>query len=113
MTIAGVILFAFGAVGMSHIIVDGKIFQGVRDLADRILPSFLCEVLKCYQCSGFWCGLVCGYLILAMNLPVWWEIVATTFVSGCAGSFLSAWAAVYMNVLEAQWFNTEIQKEDQ
>ena len=96
------LLFVLGTIGMSHIIVDGKIFQGVRALLERTLPDFVCEVFRCYQCCGFWCGLFVGYFTLTGGLQPWYWLIAQTFVCGCAGSFLSAWGAVYLNVLEAK-----------
>lgn len=100
------LLFIFGTIGMSHIIVDGRIFQELRNLAETILPEFWCQLFKCYQCCGFWCGLFVGYFTVVSNyglLPeTWYGVVIETFICGCAGSFLSAWGAVYLNVLEAK-----------
>lgn len=111
MTVANFLLFALGSIGMCHIIVDGKIFEWFRELLFKIMPNYLCELFRCYQCMGFWSGLFCGYFILGYNVHPWWMAVTVTFICGCAGSALSAWAATYLNLLEAHWFNAEIEKQ--
>lgn len=90
-----IILFILGVIGMTHIIVDATIFQWLRDLIDKYLPEKLAKGIHCYQCTGFWCGLFCGWAAFsAITLP-------QLFVAGCAGSVLANFAALYMNYIEA------------
>lgn len=93
-----IMLFVFGVIGMSHIIVDSKIFLPVREWFNKNWP-FVGEMLGCYQCSGFWSGMFCGWAIL--GLPTWWHLMYL-LVAGFAGSFLSMLAAAYLNYLEAK-----------
>lgn len=88
-------LFVFGVIGLTHILVDGKIFQPVRDFLKERLPASVYSVLECYQCSGTWAGVLVGLLVLTRN-PFY------VVVCGFAGSFLASWAAFYLNYLEAQ-----------
>ena len=101
MEIANVILFILASIGMTHIIVDGSIFEGVRNWLKKQLSERAYGMLECYQCTGFWCGLVSGYFTIAMFLPLWTQF-PITFFCGCASSYLSALAALHLNVLEAR-----------
>ena len=58
------LLFATAAVGLTNIIVHGSIFSPVRTWLQRTLKPGLYEVFECYQCMGFWCGLLCGIILL-------------------------------------------------
>jgi len=76
------LLFAVASVGLTAILVDGKIFAPLRDsLAGRArflrekrerlalkptftVPEFLESIFSCYQCCGFWSGLLCGLLLI-------------------------------------------------
>jgi hypothetical protein len=123
-----IILFVLGVVGFTHIMVDGKIMLPLREWL--VNPSFDCwaalryvykeiilhpvkwttgvlsSMIGCYQCCGFWCGLVCGF---AMFGGFW-----HTLMAGFAGSFLANFVAIYMNYLEAQTIvNLPPDKEDQ
>jgi len=91
-----IVLFCLGCVGMSHIIIEGKIFEGVRAWLKPRLPGMLYSLFECYQCTGFWVGLFCSYFVFG-NIT-WGQV----FVGGCAGSFLSAIGALIMNYLEAK-----------
>src|SRR5262249_32769390 len=89
------ILFCIAVIGATHIIVDGKIFQPVRDFVVKYLPAKLSELLSCYQCCGTWMGFLLGFLISGPD-------IIKIFLCGCSGSFLSSWGAIYLNYLEAQ-----------
>lgn len=95
MPLISVFLFMFGVIGMTHIIVDSKIFAPIRDWLQKRLPEKVSSVITCYQCTGFWCGLLTGWIVVSHDPLI-------DFVCGCAGSFLSSWAAFYLNYLEAQ-----------
>lgn len=87
------ILFIFGVIGMTHIVVNGKILEPVRNLMRGFLPEFLSSGLDCTSCMGFWCGLFCGYVMLADNL---WILL----ISGFAGSFLANFGDWVLLVME-------------
>jgi len=105
------LLFCMATVGMTSIITQGVIFQPFRqffgDWAERVYErriqqaqaankvprrSFIewfNELINCAQCTGFWCGLFCGVLLLPsckaiVMLPIFW------LCCGLGGSFLSA-----------------------
>lgn len=88
-------LFVLAVIGMTHIIVDSSLFEPVRNLLSKILPKYLYKILECYQCAGTWCGFGLGWAIVSRD----WFVV---FACGCAGSFLSTFAATFLNYLEAR-----------
>ena len=81
------LLFIFASIGMTKIIVDGKIAQPFRKWVRDENPKFkvpkfisqfikieeivLLDIITCEQCCGFWSGLICGLFTI---LP-WWMIV--------------------------------------
>lgn len=97
------ILFCLASIGLTHILVDSTLFQPVRDWistnAERNLPTWAAEKIKkligCYQCMGFWCGLFTGWMTFGLNL---WVML----LCGFSSSFLSIWAALYLNKIEAE-----------
>jgi hypothetical protein len=92
------LIFALGSIGMTHIIVDGAIFEHPRKWIRSKFPNgnhFVRKIIGCYQCTGFWVGMLLGASLITFN-PLF------IFACGCASSFLSDWAAIHLNSLEAQ-----------
>lgn len=91
-------MFVVSTIGMSHIIVDGSILQWFRDFVKIISAKMrvpkLGGVVDCYLCCGTWCGFFMGWIWLSHNL---FEV----FACGCAGGFISNFAAVIMNWIES------------
>jgi hypothetical protein len=80
------ILHLLAIVGFTFLVVDGAIFAGVK----ATIPwPWLTYLLGCYQCSGFWSGLVVG---LCIDLPA-------ALLYAAAGSFLSVVAAALLRRL--------------
>lgn len=90
-----IFLFVLGVIGMTHIIVDATIFQWLRDMMDAKLPEKISKLIHCYQCTGFWCGVFCGWAAFSVIT------IPQLFLAGCAGSILSNFMALYMNYIEA------------
>jgi hypothetical protein len=101
MTLATLLFFACAVIGFTNIIVDpATIAQPFRDfVADRkeksVLWKWLDKLMSCYQCTGFWVGIICGLILISYN-PF------NLFMCGVAGSFLATWGAYYLNYLEAR-----------
>lgn len=107
-------LFALSTLGMTRIMVDGSIFNKPRkwleQLGDldvnvechpwcqklrRFIRSFgraATSALECHQCTGFWCGMFCGFLLLSHKLVI-------VFVCACAGSYISMLAHAVENLI--------------
>ena len=72
------LIFCMATVGLTAILVDGKIFLPFRERLEnrvreqeerqqtkgrktsRTWSGFLLGIITCYQCCGFWSGLFCG-----------------------------------------------------
>jgi hypothetical protein len=89
------VLFVFATIGCTHIFVDGGITQPLRDAIETHCCKWLHNLITCYQCLGFWAGLLIGGMLVANNL-------AELLCCGFAGSFLAYWAADYLNYLESK-----------
>ncbi len=94
------VMWIFGCVGMTHIIVESEISKKVKDFIEPFTPSFLFKALNCYQCAGFWSGafITTGYLMHEYSLETDWFLI---FVGGCASSFLSTFFAIFLTYIEA------------
>jgi len=108
------LLFAFGVVGITHIVVDGVLLQWLRNLADKHC-RWLYSLLTCYQCSGFWVGALLGgplfypaikYFsvgsVLVLTDYPWYCSLIMVLLCGGAGSFIATLGAAVLNYLEAQ-----------
>lgn len=80
------VLWFLATIGLTAMLVDGKIFQPLRD------KTTLWGMLTCYQCAGFWSGLICCFL---SNYPA-----GIVLMLGFAGSYASLMAAIVLNKLE-------------
>jgi hypothetical protein len=87
-------LFIFASIGMTHIIIDGSIFESLRIWIKTNLPQKIAQLFQCYMCLGFWCGVFIGINLFREGLPFY-------FACGCAGSILSQFTAIVFNALEA------------
>jgi len=86
------LLFVLAVIGLTNILVDSRLFEPVRCWLQKILPTKVYEVLECHQCTGFWTGMICGLILLSFNPFI-------VFACGCAGSFLSAFAYILMELI--------------
>jgi hypothetical protein len=85
------VLFLLAAVGLTAVIVESKLFKPLRDFAERW--PWLHSLLTCYQCSGFWAGIIVYPFVFGYD----WAWPA----GGLASSFLAVVAAATLNWLEA------------
>ena len=89
------LLFVFGSVGLTLIIVESEIIEPVRNVIDKIFWAKIAKMIHCYMCTGFWVGLFSGWVCFSgIN---WWQIL----MAGFAGSCLSNFAAALYFYLEA------------
>lgn len=67
------VLFLIATIGLTNTVVHGKIFDddhlGFRSWLRRQLERFFHsgDVLDCYECTGFWCGMITGLMLLSYN----------------------------------------------
>ena len=66
------LLFVISTIGMSNILVHGKILDddhlGLRSWLKRKLGKYK-DVFDCYECTGFWCGFFMGSLLISFWNP--------------------------------------------
>ena len=83
------IIFCMATVGLTAILVDGKIFAPFREWLEkrarshddrRTWSGFLLDILTCYQCCGFWSGLFCGMVLTVSRFISIFEIAYLTTV---------------------------------
>lgn len=100
-----IFLFAFGCIGITSIIVDGEIFKKLREYLKLIGPEFINKLLSCYQCSGFWVGIIIGSLLFLNDffkeIESGFVVFTAILLSGGASSALSYFWALYLTYLEA------------
>lgn len=117
MTIVDIILFVITTVGLTHLLVEGSIFdplrRGIHWFLTEAVVSFLQKkvgikadkfkqymefwagLFDCHQCLGTWCGFLCGYAFLDGSF-------LQILLYGAAGGFLAKAAALYLIYLESQ-----------
>lgn len=88
-----VILFIFGVIGLTHIVVESEISKPLYEWIKPRCPV-LAYIMDCYQCAGYWCGLLLAPIVIGRNPPLW-------LVAGFAGSFLAQLGAFVLDALEA------------
>ena len=102
------LVFLFGCIGITSIIVDGEIFKPIKDFIQNKVPEFINTLLNCYQCSGFWVGIIFGFCLEYKNLNNF-SAFAYLFLLGGLSSASSYFYALYLTYLEA---NSMVQFND-
>jgi hypothetical protein len=91
------LLFAFASIGLCFIVVDSYLMTPVKRHLGRHGWERLVRMLNCYQCAGFWCGVISG-LILVLGR---WIPYLHLLLYGFAASFLAPLGAVCFGYLNA------------
>lgn len=78
------VLTLLAATGLSHILVEAKIFEPLR-----VRLGALEGAARCYQCSGFWAGLWCGLASYGQWLPALGCAFAASLASTAAATILN------------------------
>ena len=77
-------IYSVACIGMTQILVYGKIF-------DKLRPStgFFADLFSCAMCTGFWVGVILWALSSLTGLFIFDGSIVTGFVLGCYSSFVS------------------------
>ncbi len=117
------LLFVVATVGLTAILVDGKIFaffreklferaRFLREKRERLklrpnftFTEFFEGILTCYQCCGFWSGLLCGLFLVVSFTKLGPDaprlaLVHTLLLWFCCGAAGSVLAHVYYWCIE-------------
>jgi hypothetical protein len=92
------LLFVLASIGLCHFLVDGALMVPVKEKLTRLGLRQLVAMLNCYQCAGFWSGVVMGLVVMVARGVPWLELL----VYGFAASFLGPLAAVFIGYLNTQ-----------
>lgn len=111
------ILFCLAATGMTLIIVQGSIFEPLREILARkvekleqnrkeknlsrkftILES-IHKILHCLQCTGFWCGIFCGFFLLTSDVLMSGYTMQITQTS----ANFNNWLPLFNNIKIVRW----------
>ena len=94
------LLFILASIGMTLIIVESKLTSypkiKVANFSNNKIIQFIIYLFNCYQCSGFWVGMVMGSVLDPLDNKSWGIVIALGFMS----SFLSTLSAGFLNLLE-------------
>ena len=142
------LLFCIATVGMTLIITQGGILRPFRqflgDRAERIrerrehkeqatgrktcqsLVEWFNELINCAQCTGFWCGLFCGFLLVpweawrtlndfrfVAGAPLPLKFFLLWFCCGLGGSFLASLGSNFIDWIFYRKMNALRQLEEQ
>jgi hypothetical protein len=81
------IFFALATIGLTNTIVHGRIFDLIK-IGGKSIREWMHhfewskQLFECYECTGFWAGLICGYMIVSHHL---WLVLPCGF----AGSVIA------------------------
>jgi hypothetical protein len=96
-------MFLISTIGMCHIIVDSSLLSGFREsfkkYCDMMKLPKIGEIVECYMCCGTWCGFFMGFIWMDKTYDL--DFFLKIFASGCAGGFISNFAAMILNWIEA------------
>lgn len=103
--------------GISAIITISKIFEPIRDIAEKHSPNFWKYLTSCMQCLPFWVGIFVSYVmgesinIMNEHLP---SILNTFFTYLFSGAFFSGTTmlihTVFIRLKGSQW--SEMQEKE-
>jgi hypothetical protein len=100
------LLFALASIGLCHGVVDSALMAPIKDYLSRHGWERMVRMLNCYQCAGFWSGVVVGVILLLGQ----WVPYLHLLLYGFAASFLGPLAAVclgYLNALSSAAASTD------
>jgi hypothetical protein len=108
-------MFCIGTIGLTNILVHGRILDViyVRPFAEWLLKKVGLEaVLTCYECMGFWSGLLNGIIWCPLIFGSWSSLwlIPIVISAGWAGSVLSA---TYMDVMYIIRANIQFEVPDE
>lgn len=102
------ILFCIAVIGLTHIVVDSHIAELLKkkafenkDGTPKNLTPLQAEIkymVNCYQCSGFWVGLLLGILVNPLSGTAFFLLLWLLYA--CAGSYLGVVGAALLNYLD-------------
>ena len=84
--------FTIACIGMTQILVYGKIFNKIRPT-----EGWFGDLFKCPMCTGFWTGVFLWALSPWTELFTFDQSLVTGFVLGCYSSIVCYFASMLIN----------------
>jgi len=95
--------FTIACIGMTQILVYGKIFDKVRPTS-----GWFGDLFKCPMCTGFWTGVILWAISPFTTLFTFDQSLVTSFVLGCYSSMV----CYFSSMLVTDWgLQIKIEKE--
>lgn len=96
--------------GISAIITISKIFEPLRDIAEKYSPNFWKYLTSCMQCLPFWVGLLVSFVIggpieiANEKLPLYLNLIFTYLFSGALFSGTTLLIhTIFVRIKGAEW----------
>lgn len=86
------LIFTIACIGMTQILVYGKIFNKIRPA-----KGWFGDLFKCPMCTGFWTGVFLWALSSWTQLFTFDHSLVTGFVLGCYSSIVCYFASMLVN----------------
>ena len=88
MSLVSFVLFCIATIGLTNIIVHGVVLDEIKVSGKSIREwlhsrDFTRKLSTCYECSGFWAGMICACFFLSLD----WSLMFLP-IYGFAGSML-------------------------
>ncbi|TNJ45276.1 hypothetical protein KFZ70_06825 [Tamlana fucoidanivorans] len=113
-----ILIIIFTVYGISAIITIGKLFEPLRDLAEKHSPNFWKHLTSCMQCLPFWVGILVS-LLTETPVKVTCEgchpLLSTFFTYLFSGAFFSGTTllihTIFIRLKRSDWNNFQEQKK--
>lgn len=91
------LIFIISTIGLTNIIVHGKILDniGLRPFLKKNLYSNIFELFECYECTGFWSGLILGAILISKDPMIF-------IPCGFAGSVISQFYSEFIFLIRSK-----------
>lgn len=86
------LIFTIACIGMTQILVFGKIFNKIRPT-----KGWFGDLFKCPMCTGFWTGVILWVLSPYTELFTFDHSLVSAFVLGCYSSAVSYFGSMLIN----------------
>lgn len=88
------ILFFVSTIGLCNILVHGKILDEIKVFRKSVRDwmhsfEFTKELLSCYECTGWWSGLMVGTVIIQCADQSWLYLLIYPFAGSVVSAFYS------------------------
>lgn len=91
---ANLILFILATIGLTNILVHGKVLDEIKLLGRTAREwmhslNFTKELLSCYECTGWWSGLMTGTVVTLCTGQSWLWLFLCPWAGSVVSSFYS------------------------